>query len=375
MTLTDPAGRPAAEHRIEALPTIHDADSDAWNRLVRLASGSVFHSWEWLAAFEDAPPGAFEPRHLAAFRGDELVGICPAYLVHDCPRLSYLMELGEFAPTGPVLLAHSLAALDGGPLAAPGHAPAVDALLRALGETARSAGARVWGVANAPADRLGGRLMRHGYATAHITTSYRCATDAPSVQEYWAFAEGHRRRKLARERRIAGRDHTVLDEPADTDTLVRLVHSLLRDRDTPTDVLPGPFLRAMRTRLAPFERSITAADPAGATVGVFAGWQFGPLWSMWLAGLDTALLPSFVPYRAMGGRLVESAVATDVTTVDLGRSNGMEKRKLGAHPVPLHLALRTSGRGEQAALHASCLRLEQRCQGPEEQLDLTRRCC
>ncbi|NEE53384.1 GNAT family N-acetyltransferase, partial [Streptomyces sp. SID8455] len=114
---------------------------------------------------------------------------------------------------------------------------------------------------------------------------------------------------------------------------------------------------------------------AGHTVGVFAGWQFGPVWSMWLAGLDTERLPSFVPYRAMAGRIVESAVATDVATVDLGRSNGMEKRKLGAYPVPLHLALKAADRDERAALHGSCLRLEQRCQGPEEQLDMTRRCC
>ncbi|MGW5066733.1 GNAT family N-acetyltransferase [Streptomyces cyaneofuscatus] len=375
MTVTDPVGCLTTEHRIETLTTIHDADPDAWNRLVGLAAGSVFHSWQWLAAFEDAPPGAFEPHHLVAYHGDELVGICPAYLVHECPRLSYLLELGEFAPVGPVLLAHSLAALDGGPLAVPGHDRAVEALLAGLEEAARSAGARVWGVANAPADRLSGRLMRSGYATAHITTSYRCATDVPSVQSYWAFTEGHRRRKLAAERRLAARDHTVLDKPADTDTLVRLVHSLLRDRDTPVDVLPEAFLRAMRTRLAPFERSITAADRTGETVGVFAGWQFGPVWSVWLAGLDTSRLPSFVPYRAMAGRLVESAVTSDVATIDLGRSNGMEKRKLGAHPVPLHLALKALDRGEQAALHASCLRLEQRCQGPEEQLDMTRRCC
>ncbi|CAM5271224.1 hypothetical protein SMICM304S_06064 [Streptomyces microflavus] len=144
MILTDPVGHLTGQHRIEILSTIHDADADAWNRVVGLAAGSVFHTWQWLAAFEDAPPGEFEPRHIAAYQGDELVGICPAYLVHDCPRLSYLVELGDFAPTGPILLAHSLAALDGGPLAVPGHDGAVDALLHALGEAARSASVPVW---------------------------------------------------------------------------------------------------------------------------------------------------------------------------------------------------------------------------------------
>ncbi|CAO0836377.1 hypothetical protein SMICM17S_12035 [Streptomyces microflavus] len=83
MILTDPVGHLTGQHRIEILSTIHDADADAWNRVVGLAAGSVFHTWQWLAAFEDAPPGEFEPRHIAAYQGDELVGICPAYLVHD----------------------------------------------------------------------------------------------------------------------------------------------------------------------------------------------------------------------------------------------------------------------------------------------------
>jgi hypothetical protein len=90
---------------------------------------------------------------------------------------------------------------------------------------------------------------------------------------------------------------------------------------------------------------------------------------------DNERLSRFVPYRAMAARLIESAVGTDVTSVDLGRSNGAEKRKLGARPVPLYLALKTSDRAGQAALHAACRRLEQRCQGPDEQLDMARRCC
>ncbi|WP_407835785.1 GNAT family N-acetyltransferase [Streptomyces sp. DSM 116496] len=375
MTLTQSAPGVSGRHRIDVLSTIHEADADDWNRVVALAGGSVFHTWQWLAAFEDAPPGSFEPRHLLAYDDSGLVGVCPAFLVHSCPRLSYLKELAHLPLDGPVLLAHSLAALDGGPLAVPGHEDAIGSLLNSLGTTARDSGARTWGVANAAAGEPVGLLMRHGYATAHITTSYRCATDVPSAADYWNFTDGRRRRKFAKERRASGRGFTVVEDPADADTVVRLVHSLLTDRGTPTDVLPEAFLKAMAARLAPFEHSLTAFDADQRAVGVFAGWQFGEKLSMWLAGLDTQSLPSFVPYRAMAARLVEGAVAADIASIDLGRSNAAEKRKLGAHPVPLYLALNASDRGDRAALHEACLRLEQRCQGPDEQLDLSKRCC
>lgn len=375
MTLTDPALGVSGRHRIDVLSTIHEVDADEWNRVVALAGGSIFHTWQWLAAFEDAPPGSFEPRHLAAYRDGELVAVCPAYLVHACPRLSYLTELARLPLDGPVLMAHSLAALDGGPLAVPGHEDALTSLVDSLAATAGESGARTWAVANAAAGELGGMLMRRGYATAHITTSYRCRTDVASVTDYWNFAEGRVRRKLAKERRVSGRGITVEENSADADTLVRLVHSLLKDRGTPDDVLPEAFLKAMKTRLAPFEHTLTAVDADERTVGIFAGWQFGPTLSMWLAGLDTERLPSFVPYRAMAARLVEGAVTTDVSSMDLGRSNGAEKRKLGARPVPLYLALNTTDRADRAALHAACQRLEQRCQGPDEQLDMSKRCC
>ncbi|MDD9375752.1 GNAT family N-acetyltransferase [Streptomyces sp. ZAF1911] len=377
MTLTQPALGVSGKHRIDVLSTIHEADADDWNRVVGLAGGSIFHTWQWLAAFEDAPPGSFEPRHLLAYEDNRLVAVCPTFLVHACPRLSYLTELAQLPLDGPVLLAHSLAALEGGPLAVPGHEDAIVSLVHSLEGTARESGARTWGVANAAAGDPVGLLMRHGYATAHITTSYRCTTNVPSAAEYWNFAEGRLRRKLAKERRVSGRGITVAENvaDADADTLVRLVHSLLKDRGTPTDVLPEEFLKAMKTRLAPFEHTLTAVDSDQQTVGIFAGWQFGPTLSMWLAGLDTERLSSFVPYRAMAARLVDGAVTRGVASIDLGRSNGPEKRKLGAHPVPLYLALNTSDRGDRAALHAACQRLEQRCQGPDEQLDMSKRCC
>ncbi|WP_392676626.1 GNAT family N-acetyltransferase [Streptomyces sp. LN785] len=375
MTITDPAAKVTGDHRIDVVPTIHAVDPEAWNRVVADAGGSIFHTWHWLAAFEDFPPGDFEARHLLAYDGDDLVAICPAYLVNSCPRLTYLADLADLSLPGPVLMAHSLAALEGGPLAAAGHESARISLLAGLEASAHDSGAWAWAVANAPAGPLTGQLMRDGYATAHITTSYQCATDVPGVEDYWAFSTSRYRRKLGQERRGTEREFTLTEQRPDTDTLVRLVHSLLQDRNTPTDVLPDGFLHALHTRLAPFERTITAVDADQQTVAVFAGWQFEATWSSWLAGLDTSRLSKFTPYRTMAVRLIDSAVNSPVTTVDLGRANAAQKRRLGARPVPLYLALKAAHRRDAAALHAACRRLEERCQGSDEQLDMARRCC
>ncbi|MFG3172315.1 GNAT family N-acetyltransferase [Streptomyces sp. NPDC048200] len=375
MTITDPTVPLTGRHRIETITSIHAVEPETWNRVVAAAGGSIFHSWQWLAAYEDAPPGQSEPHHLLAWDNDELVAVCPAFLTQQCPRLTYLADLAELPLGGPVLMAHSLAALDGGPLAAPGHGAAVAVLLTALQHAARRLGAWAAAVANAPQGPLPGQLLRDGFATAHITTSYRCATERPSTADYWAFADGRHRRKLVQERRAIKRRFTITEKPSDADTLVHLVHALLKDRSTPADVLPEAFLRALHTRLAPFERTLTAADDDQRTVALFASWQFAGTWSVWLAGLDTARLPGFLPYRALAADIIETAVHDGIRTVDLGRANAAQKRRLGARPTPLYLAIKTGDRRTDAAFHAACRRLEERCQGPDDQLDMARRCC
>ncbi|MER5881153.1 GNAT family N-acetyltransferase [Streptomyces sp. NPDC001910] len=375
MTITDSTVPLTGRHRIETITSIHAVEPETWNRVVAAAGGSIFHSWQWLAAYEDAPPGQAEPHHLLAWDNDELVAVCPAFLTHQCPRLTYLADLAELALGGPVLMAHSLAALDGGPLAAPGHGTAVPALLTALQHVARRLGAWAAAVANTPQGPLTGQLLRDSFATAHITTSYRCATQMPATSDYWAFADGRHRRKLIQERRAIKRRFTITEKPSDADTLVHLVHALLKDRSTPTDVLPEAFLRALHARLSPFERTLTAADDDQRTVALFASWQFASTWSVWLAGLDTSRLSGFLPYRALAADIIETAVHDGIRTVDLGRANAAQKRRLGARPTPLYLAIKTGDRRNDAALHAACRRLEERCQGPDDQLDMARRCC
>ncbi|WP_066369603.1 GNAT family N-acetyltransferase [Herbidospora mongoliensis] len=368
----------AGPYRVELVRSAADLKATDWNDVVHRAAGTIFHTWEWLTAFEEAPPGEFEAAHLLAYEGERLVGICPAYLVRQCPRLDYALALGQaedLRERGPLLLAHSLAGLHGGPLALPGHQAAAQALVAGLEQAARSLGAWAWGVANVPADGFAGRLLGAGYAGAHVATAYRLDTANAAPAGYWAAMPSRRRSKLYREQRLGGRGLTIAETDLDTDILVRLTHELLREYNTPTDVLPEPFLRAVSRHLRPYARATVATGEDGEIVATFAGWEFAGEWSMWIAGLRTGRYPAFEPYHAMLAHTIDAALTTDTRVLNLGRGNAAVKARYGAVGTPLYLALKSDDRRDTALLHAWCRRLEARSHASPHGLGASSRCC
>ena len=374
MTMASAVAETADGYRVDIARGVGEIDREQWNAVVLGGGGSIFHSWEWLAAFEEAPPGEFEPAHVVAFSGNEVVGVCPAYLVHSCPRLDYLWSLSGISPSGPILLAHSLAAFAGGPLALHRDPHVLDLLVDGMRLAADQLGAAAWGFANLRRGPLVGRLLGAGHAVAQVTAAHRLTMSFRSNEDYWASIPSARRRKLQRERRLRLEHSTVTDGMPDTDTFVRLVHSLLADRSTPVDVLPRPFLEAVRRHLAPYERGVIA-NRDDTTVALFAGWQFGGEWSAWIAGLDTDALSSFEPYHPMLAHTIESAIGSGTAVVDFGRANALQKRRYGMEAVPLYLTLHASDPREAASLHAACLRIEEELRGAGDVVGVVRRCC
>jgi predicted N-acyltransferase len=371
MTIVGSAVEVVGGCRVEVASGIAHVDREEWNAVVRDGGGSVFHSWEWLAAFEEAPPGEFEPAHQLAYDGDQLVGVCPAYLVHRCPRLDRVAESAGIEFGGPVLLAHSLAAFAGGPVVV--RPEAQDALMSGLADTAAALGAWAWGAVNLPAGRLVGRLIGAGYATAQVNTTYLLDTRHTSVEDYWSTFRSKHRRELQRERRVLTQRGIRIDESTpDADTHVRLVHGVVADHGASLDVLPEDFLRALHRHLAPHDRSLTATDLSGDAVAVFAAYEFGAERSLWLAGLDVDRLDSFGPYRPMLATAVESAVTAGIPLVNLGRGNPAPKRRVGAVAAPLYLALASDNRSRTALLHAALRRLER---DDTVRDDVGNRCC
>lgn len=362
--------------RVEVAPGVAHLDREAWNDVVREGGGSVFHTWEWLTAFEEAPPGDFEPAHLLAYDGDLLIGVCPAYLVRWCPRLDYAASLAGIEFGGPVLLAHSLAAFAGGPLVRQGNADALDALLAGMADTADALDAWAWGFANLPAGPLTGRLLGSGYAVAQLSTTYLLDTAFESTEDYWKLFRGKRRRELSRERRVLEqRGIGIIETSPSADEHVRLVQALVADHGTPLEVLPEDFLRALHLHLAPYDRTHVTVDENRDPVALFASYEFGAERSIWLAGLDVDRFDAFESYRPMLATAVESAINAGTRLMNLGRGNAAPKRRFGAVAAPLYLALNSHDRRRNARLHAACLELEFRSHAGTDGLDVVSRCC
>lgn len=358
-------------YRVEMVGRAALVEPSAWDDLARDAGGDVFSSHAWHSAVEEAPPGRMEPAHLLAYRGSELVGLCPAYLVHRCPRLEYAFSDLE----GPVLLCHGLAALTGGSLVRVGHEGVRSLLDRGLERAARELRAWAYGYANLTPGRFTGELLGRGYALADLATSYRLLGDWKDAAGYWSSLSRRHRQNLRRERvRCLDAGFTVREEPAPSQA-VRLVHGLLADRGTPAEVLPEAFLRAVVRHLTPHDRTVVARDPGGEPCAVFLSWRFGRWKSLWVAGLDTARLRVFRPYHAMLATAIETTIAEGVGAVDLGRANGSVKRRYGARPVPLALALRSGRRDRDALLHLWCRDLQRRSNAVLNGLETSSRCC
>lgn len=71
--------------RVQVLKSISDVSPDAWNALVPEGAAPVL-SYAWLHALESSGSASlktgWEPHHFAAYDGDELVGVAPAWRKH-----------------------------------------------------------------------------------------------------------------------------------------------------------------------------------------------------------------------------------------------------------------------------------------------------
>ncbi len=359
--------------------SVDEVDPGEWDAVALAAGGSIFHSHAWHATFEEAAPGSVTAAHLLAYQGRKLTGICPAYLTHDCPRLAYAFSLGlprDLDIRGPILLAHSLASLSGGPLVLPGHQAASRAIDAGLRLAAGDLGAWCYGYANIRPGPFSGWLLAQGYATAEVAIDYVVTNSWTTTADYWAAMRSRRRQSLrgARQRSLAG-GLQVTAEPPEPAAAITLIHQLLEAKGSPADLLPARFLEVVLRNLAPYERSILARDAEGTPRAVFTGWRFGDHQAMWLAGLAGDRSSPFEPYHAMLAELVETAIREGVRTIDLGRANGDIKRRYGARSAPLLLGLRSGRRDLDALLHLWCADLQRRNYAVLNGLETASRCC
>jgi hypothetical protein len=209
--------------------------------------------------------------------------------------------------------------------------------------------------------RMVGHAMTQGFAVGRLSTRYLLPRDWDSVEQYWASMPSQRRHGLRRSHRkglARGARVTVSARPSDA--AIGLVHQLLERHDTPVDVLPAPFLRAVGDLMAPYARSVVVEDPDGRPLSLGLGWVVNDEWTLWIAGLDVDSLAQYESYHLLLNGAVEELIAAGPARINLGRSNDEIKRRYGCAREPLFLALRANDRRDTALLHRWCAEVEQR---------------
>ncbi|TMC07579.1 MAG: GNAT family N-acetyltransferase [Chloroflexi bacterium] len=323
-----------------------------WDQLVCGSPlGTAFHTHGWLRAYETAAPGACRPMHIAAFDGRDLVGVCPAFLVSDCPRLhdyqsSLVTRPVRFA--GPVVLAHSLYAFYGGVVVRGADVPVTAGLVDALTHAARDQRAAVVGFVNVPEEQgtLLSCLERSGFHRGYISSTNRLAIRWPSYEEYLRqLPTYNRRRNLRRERRRGesrGLRFTLGFEGVDWDHVAELANWPFSRHGT--GAVPHFTARYLEAN-APGRSScdsdmMVARDASGRPIGYALSLRHGGTLFGWVMGLDYDAMSEYNQNHGYYHQLIEYAIRHGLETIDTGRGAYQFKVRYGFTQHPLQLAMR-----------------------------------
>lgn len=334
-----------------AVEGLEDVDVDAWDRVVRHAGGSVFHSHAWLRAYERAGPHRSRPLHLVGREDGHVRAIMPLYLTAGCPRLEALRRYMVRRPTSlaePMLLAHTVFAYFGGPLVEPGSSILLADLLAAMETLAARHGLDAFGIVNVPEDRadLCQVLMERGYCLRYLSSDMFLPVTWSSFEAYLAWLPGRWRRKNLRAamRRAEQQGVTVevTRDPGALELLARLARlTLARHGHRELNLFPPAYLEATVAELGDDASFFVVRAPNGEPLCVVLTLEFDDRLVPWVAGIDYGQLETYEGYHCFVRAAIQYAIERGVREIDLGRGSYRFKLRYGCQRRRLLLALDT----------------------------------
>lgn len=330
---------------------LEDVGAGAWDRVVRAAGGSVFHSHGWLRAYERAGPHRSRPLHLVGREAGDIVAVMPLYLTMGCPRLEALRRYMVHRPTSltePMLLAHSVFAFFGGPLVDPASSVGLDELLAAMESQAAAHGVEAFGIVNVPEDRadLCRALVARGYCLRYLSSDMVLPVSWSSFEEYLAWLPGRWRRKNVRAAMRAAEQQGVSVEiardPGALDLLARLARrTLARHGHRELDLFPPAYLESTVADLGDRASFYVVRSRDGEPLCVVLAFEFDGSLVPWVAGLDYDQLERYEAYHCFFRAMIEHAIRSGLREIDLGRGSYRFKLRYGCTRRRLLLALST----------------------------------
>lgn len=334
-----------------AVERLDDVDAEEWDRVVRGAGGSVFHSHAWLRAYERAGPHRSTPRHLVGREEGRVRAVMPLYLTSGCPRLEALRRHMVHRPTPlgePMLLAHTVFAYYGGPLVHPASSLGLHDLLAAMEAEAAEHAVDAFGIVNVPEDRadLCRALVARGYCLRYLSSDMFLPVTWSSFEEYVAWLPGRWRRKnlrvAMRRAEQQGICVEVTRDAAALDLLAQLAKlTLARHGHRELNLFPLPYLEAAVAEMGDRASFFVVRAPDGRPLCVVLTLQFDDRLVPWVAGIDYDELETYEGYHCFVRATIDHAIRHRLREIDLGRGSYRFKLRYGCRRRRLLLALST----------------------------------
>lgn len=332
----------AVQPRLRVLDSLQEIERGAYERLHEASGASVFYSWPFLVAAELSPLLPCRGlRYLSAWAGDALVGLMPAYLQENVDPFGVIEETTGFPFTAetPVMLTHIMHATETRVVCAPRDLPAVGpALLQAMRDNARQAGAQYAALLNVLSPELLALGKQQGYASAYMWDRFNAPLPAGITMEQLVENLPTKGRwEMKRQRRKfeqADASKAVLPvHEADVAGFAELCFRTTKKNGTP-DYYPVEPMKKLVQLCADIARVIEIRSE-GRLCGAGIVFPDRDVLHFWALGVDYEL-SDFSPYCLLFSTLYEHAIANGFATVEVGRTNRYIKERLGFRPVQLH---------------------------------------
>jgi hypothetical protein len=331
----------------EVFDSITQVDRAEWNSLVRRSGGSAFHTYEWLLAYEQAPPEPLHAvRHLALRRAGEMVLAAPMYEVSEDPHLvGYGPEYGfdHELLHARMLVAHSWYAYYNGVCSPLPPEAYVDELTERMHAVALDLGTPVYGFPGvALHNPLGDALRRRGFAAA-LTEATSVLPIRGRFDDYLLTLAGKTRTEFRRRaKRYRDRNATLRTgvRAGDAAAMAGLIEKVCA-RHGSTPVNPPDNVAAMFANLGDalvFNSLWRGEIILGGNVML----RHGDALFAWLMGLDHDTLREYAAYDALKWEQLRLAHELGVARVEVGRGMYEMKVRLGMDPCPLVTWLRAA---------------------------------
>ncbi len=329
---------------VEVVRSIEAVDPGEWRRTVARADAPVFYSYEYLAAYERHPLGAFAGgRYLLVRSRGELIAVFPCYLQ---PRGD---PLGVFAnspvtATNPAVLGHVWYCYD---TRIP-HVATSSGLVTAICEAVLDELARVRiadhaalaGFVNvAEGDPLLEIAQRKGWLVIPMDIRYQLLLDGMATfDDYLASLARKPRQNLGRHLRRA-RDAgvtTSVSLPRSEDLpevggLCRLTAGKFGNTDFYPQDQFGGFVMGLADRAR-----VVRVDRGGELLATAVALLDESRLHMWVAGFRYATVAGFSPHYVLWSAEIRAAIELRASLVEGGRRNDLFKKRHGMRPVQLH---------------------------------------